>query len=159
MVTLGSDGCLLKTKAAAFRAPAPAVHPIDTTGAGDIFGGSAVARLLELDKAPQMLTQEDLRYIASYALMAASLSTERIGGIPSIRKKKKKKKKKKLKQLIIQLRRVMLFIVSEVKVQMISQSRSTTFSKVANTSLRKPVIRSSFHICSMGFISGVYGGM
>ena len=41
-------------------------------------------RLLELDKAPQMLTQEDLRYIASYALMAASLSTERIGGIPSI---------------------------------------------------------------------------
>ena len=84
MVTLGSDGCLLKTKAAAFRAPAPAVHPIDTTGAGDIFGGSAVARLLELDKAPQMLTQEDLRYIASYALMAASLSTERIGGIPSI---------------------------------------------------------------------------
>ena len=50
----------------------------------DIFGGSAVARLLELDKAPQMLTQEDLRYIASYALMAASLSTERIGGIPSI---------------------------------------------------------------------------
>ena len=39
----------------------------------------------------------------------------------------------------------MLFIVSEVKVQMVSQSRSTTFSKVANTSLRKPVIRSSFH--------------
>ena len=53
----------------------------------------------------------------------------------------------------------MLFIVSEVKVQMVSQSRSTTFSKVANTSLRKPVIRSSFQICSMGFISGVYGGM
>lgn len=84
MVTLGPDGCLLKTKQALFRAPAPAVHPVDTTGAGDIFGGSAVARLLELGKAPQMLTQEDLRYIASYALMAASLSTERIGGIPSI---------------------------------------------------------------------------
>ena len=32
----------------------------------------------------------------------------------------------------------MLFIVSEVKVQMVSQSRSTTFSKEANTSLRKP---------------------
>ena len=48
--------------------------------------------------------------------------------------------KSKLKQSIVQLRRVMLFIVSEVKVQMVSQSRSTTFSKEANTSLRKPVI-------------------
>ena len=38
----------------------------------------------------------------------------------------------------------MLLIVSEVKVQMVSQSRSTTFSKVANTSLRKPVIRRFF---------------
>ena len=28
----------------------PCVHPIDTTGAGDIFGGSAVSRLLELEK-------------------------------------------------------------------------------------------------------------
>ena len=84
MVTLGPDGCLLKTKQALFRAPAPAVHPVDTTGAGDIFGGSAVARLLELGKAPEQLTQDDLSYIGSYALTAASLSTEHSGGIPSI---------------------------------------------------------------------------
>ena len=50
MVTLGPDGCLLKTRTAAFRAVCPKVHPVDTTGAGDIFGGSAMARLLELDK-------------------------------------------------------------------------------------------------------------
>ena len=43
MVTLGPEGCLLKTKTAAFRAACPKVHPVDTTGAGDIFGGSAVA--------------------------------------------------------------------------------------------------------------------
>ncbi len=84
MVTLGADGCLLKTKHASFRAPSPKVRPVDTTGAGDIFGGSAMAWLLDLNKDPDALTQEDLSYIGTYALMAASLSTERSGGIPSI---------------------------------------------------------------------------
>ena len=87
MVTLGAEGCLLRTKNACFRAPAPKVHPVDTTGAGDIFGGSAMARFLDLKKAPDALTQEDLSYIGTYALIAASLSTERSGGIPSIPKK------------------------------------------------------------------------
>ena len=87
MVTLGAEGCLLRTKNACFRAPAPKVHPVDTTGAGDIFGGSAMARFLDLKKAPDALTQKDLSYIGTYALMAASLSTERSGGIPSIPEK------------------------------------------------------------------------
>lgn len=84
MVTLGPDGCLLKTKYAAFRAACPKVHPIDTTGAGDIFGGSALSRLLELDKPIAALTEADLAYIGSFAAAAASLSTEASGGIPSI---------------------------------------------------------------------------
>ena len=87
MVTLGPDGCLLKTKNASFRAACPRVHPVDTTGAGDIFGGSAVARLLELDKAIPELTEEDLAYIGKFAVTAASLSTEASGGIPSIPQK------------------------------------------------------------------------
>ena len=57
---------------------------MDTTGAGDIFGGSAVYRLLELNKPFAELTAEDLRYIGSFASTAASLSTEIPGGIPSI---------------------------------------------------------------------------
>ena len=84
MVTLGPDGCLLKTENAAFRAACPEVHPVDTTGAGDIFGGSAVARLLELGKPMGELTEEDLAYIGTFAATAASLSTEAVGGIPSI---------------------------------------------------------------------------
>ena len=84
LVTLGPDGCLLKTKSAAFRAKCPKVHPIDTTGAGDIFGGSAMTRLLELDKPMAQLTEEDLCDIGSFAAAAASLSTEHSGGIPSI---------------------------------------------------------------------------
>ena len=87
MVTLGPDGCLLKTKNASFRAECPKVHPVDTTGAGDIFGGSAVARLLELEKPVSQLTEEDLAYIGKFAATAASLSTETVGGIPSIPEK------------------------------------------------------------------------
>ena len=87
MVTLGPDGCLLKTKNAAFRAACPEVHPVDTTGAGDIFGGSAVARLLELEKPISELTEADLAYIGRFAATAASLSTEAVGGIPSIPEK------------------------------------------------------------------------
>ena len=87
MVTLGPDGCLLKTKNASFRAECPKVHPVDTTGAGDIFGGSAVARLLELEKPVSQLTEEDLAYIGKFAATAASLSTEASGGIPSIPRK------------------------------------------------------------------------
>ena len=84
MVTLGPEGCLMKTADAVFRAPGPKVHPVDTTGAGDIFGGSALARLLELNKPIAALTEDDLAYIGRYAVTAASLSTERPGGIPSI---------------------------------------------------------------------------
>ena len=87
MVTLGPDGCLLKTKNASFRAACPKVHPIDTTGAGDIFGGSAMARLLELGKPIADLTEADLAYIGIYATTAASLSTQATGGIPSIPEK------------------------------------------------------------------------
>lgn len=87
MVTLGPDGCLLQSRQASFHAPSPKVHPVDTTGAGDIFGGSAVARLLELNKAAADLTEADLAYIGCYAATAASLSTEHPGGIPSIPEK------------------------------------------------------------------------
>ena len=84
MVTLGPKGCLLKTKNAVCRIAGPKVNPVDTTGAGDIFGGSAVARLLEMGKDAADLTQKDLEFIGSYAVTAASLSTEKSGGIPSI---------------------------------------------------------------------------
>ena len=84
MVTMGPDGCLLATRKAQCALPGPKVHPVDTTGAGDIFGGSAVARLLELGKPIEELTEADLEFIGRYAVTAASLSTERSGGIPSI---------------------------------------------------------------------------
>ena len=87
MVTLGPKGCLMKTKNAACSSPGPKVSPIDTTGAGDIFGGSALSCLLDLNKSIDRLTEEDLRHIGSFAVTAASLSTEHMGGIPSIQTK------------------------------------------------------------------------
>jgi len=87
MVTLGPKGCLLKTNNSVCQVTSPKVSPVDTTGAGDIFGGSAVYRLLELNKPFGALTAEDLRYIGAFASTAASLSTETPGGIPSIPEK------------------------------------------------------------------------
>ena len=87
MVTLGPKGCYLKTANAVCNAPGPKVSPVDTTGAGDIFGGSAVSRLLDLGKEIADLTAEDLAFIGRFATTAASLSTDFVGGIPSIQDK------------------------------------------------------------------------
>ncbi len=84
MVTRGKNGCILKNRRAEVRIHSPHVAPIDTTGAGDIFGGSALSRILELSKDVSLLDEEDLLYIGRFATAAASLSTERAGGIPSI---------------------------------------------------------------------------
>ena len=84
MVTLGSEGCLLANAGDRVRVRGPRVTPVDTTGAGDIFGGSAVSRLLELGKEPAALNREELLYVARFAVTAASLSTQVPGGIPSI---------------------------------------------------------------------------
>ena len=84
MVTLGPKGCYLRNRNGSVTVSSPKVKPIDTTGAGDIFGGSAVSRLLRLGKAPEDLDQAELESIARFASTAASLSTEHPGGIPSI---------------------------------------------------------------------------
>ena len=84
MVTLGPKGAYLKNKNGECYVSSPKVSPIDTTGAGDIFGGSAVSRILELGVAPGELTTEQMAHIGRFAATAASLSTEKSGGIPSI---------------------------------------------------------------------------
>lgn len=84
LLTLGAKGCLLQNRLASARASCPKVSPVDTTGAGDIFGGSAMGRMLRLGKAPEALTGDQLMQIARFAVTAASISTERQGGISSI---------------------------------------------------------------------------
>lgn len=82
--TMGPKGAYLANQNGAAYAKCPKVKPIDTTGAGDIFGGSAVSRLLKTGKAPEELSTEELGFIGQFACTAASISTTQSGGIPSI---------------------------------------------------------------------------
>jgi len=85
MVTSGEKGALLKNKTGfAFSSSLDHIIRVDTTGAGDIFGGSAVSRILKYDKAPEDLDQNELSEIVTFAVTAATLSTQKPGGVPSV---------------------------------------------------------------------------
>ena len=87
-VTCGKDGCWYQSRQASGHADSLAgVHVVDTTGAGDIFGGSAVYQLLQTGKAPQDLTGDELQAITRFACVSAGLSTTRPGGISSVPEK------------------------------------------------------------------------
>ena len=76
-VTCGPDGCFFKNAKAEGMVPSlPGIKVVDTTGAGDIFGGSAVWKLLQIHKAPETLTAVELWDVVSFACTAAGLSTE-----------------------------------------------------------------------------------
>ena len=84
-VTCGPDGCWFQNaKARGHVDSLKNIRVIDTTGAGDIFGGSAVWKLLQTGKAPETLTDAELREIVGFACTSAGLSTTRSGGISSI---------------------------------------------------------------------------
>ena len=84
-VTCGAEGCFFKNAQAEGHVPSLSeIRVIDTTGAGDIFGGSAVYKLLQLGKRPEDLTREELTAITRFACTAAGLSTTRPGGISSV---------------------------------------------------------------------------
>lgn len=84
-VTCGPEGCWFDNGTA--RGMTPSLRDIkvlDTTGAGDIFGGSAMWKLLQTGKAPADLTEGDLRDITAFACTSAGLSTTRPGGVSSV---------------------------------------------------------------------------
>ena len=83
--TLGPRGCHAATKDVRVTVQSPAgIHVVDTTGAGDIFGGSAMSQFLKYSKAPAGLTEAELSHIVGFACCAASLSTQKHGGITSV---------------------------------------------------------------------------
>lgn len=85
--TLGPKGCHFANRNGCGETHSPAgIRVVDTTGAGDIFGGSAMSRLLKLGKAPADLTTAEMADITRFACCAASLSTQTHGGITSVPK-------------------------------------------------------------------------
>lgn len=84
LITMGAKGAYLVNRAGFAYSDSPTVTPVDTTGAGDICGGSAVSQLLKIGKPMECLNHSELEQIVRFASTAASLSTEKSGGIPSI---------------------------------------------------------------------------
>ena len=83
--TCGAKGCYYNNRSAKGFVPALSnIKVIDTVGAGDIFGGSAMFRLLSSGKKAEALTKPELDDIVRFACTAAGLSTTKHGGIPSI---------------------------------------------------------------------------
>ena len=83
--TLGPKGCHAATRSVSVTVKSPSgIQVVDTTGAGDIFGGSAMSQFLQCGKAPVELTEKELEGIVRFACTAASLSTQTHGGISSV---------------------------------------------------------------------------
>ena len=84
-VTCGADGCYFQNANACGHIPGlKNIKVIDTTGAGDIFGGSAVWKLLQIGKSPEELNKAELEEVVRFACTAAGLSTTHAGGISSV---------------------------------------------------------------------------
>jgi sugar/nucleoside kinase (ribokinase family) len=74
-VTLGVRGSMLLDGTQLYRVPAPAVHAVDATGAGDVFRGAFICALLRGDSPVDILR---------FANAAAALSCTREGALDSV---------------------------------------------------------------------------
>ncbi|HWQ59416.1 MAG TPA: carbohydrate kinase [Clostridia bacterium] len=82
--TMGAQGCHFTTKRFSRFVGAFRVDAVDTTGAGDIFFGAAMSRLLGYDAPITELSEEQVASAARFGAAAAALSTKKPGGLPSI---------------------------------------------------------------------------
>lgn len=84
-VTCGENGCFFKnSNGTGFVPSLKNLKVTDTTGAGDIFGGAALWKILQYDKRPFDLSEEELYDITCFASAAAGLSTVSLGGASSV---------------------------------------------------------------------------
>ena len=84
-ITLGPQGCLCSNGRGMESVKTPeGIRAVDTTGAGDIFGGSVLSRILQSGRAIGDIPIAELREMTRFACCAASLSTQHSGGISSV---------------------------------------------------------------------------
>ena len=84
-VTCGPNGVFFANAAGKGHTPAlSGISVVDTTGAGDIFGGSTLWQLLQSEQDPSALTVEALSKITRFSCAAAGLSTTKQGGANSV---------------------------------------------------------------------------
>lgn len=84
-ITCGALGCYYATKNVnGFMPSLKGIKVKDTTGAGDIFGGSAMYKFLSKKKKIDKLNDLDLKEIVEFATVSAGLSTTKYGGLKSV---------------------------------------------------------------------------
>lgn len=79
LLTMGKDGSRAYYKGMRVECPGFSVKTIETTGAGDTFGGSSLNYIVEHDF--ESLTEEQLREMLTFANAAAAIVTTRKGAI------------------------------------------------------------------------------
>ena len=82
--TMGAQGCYVAGERFQGFVEAFQVDSVDTTGAGDIFFGAAMSRMLRCGLPPGRLGGERILEAARFGAAAAALSTKKPGGLPSI---------------------------------------------------------------------------
>ena len=82
LLTMGKDGSRAYYKGMRVERPGFSVQTIETTGAGDTFGGSSLNFLLEHDF--NKLTEEELGEMLTFANAAAAIVTTRKGAIKAM---------------------------------------------------------------------------
>ncbi len=84
-ITKGNKGCYYETSGIKGSMGIYDLgKPLDTTGAGDIFGGSATYAFLRKNKSIEELDERDLQDIVAFATVASGISTMKMGGISSV---------------------------------------------------------------------------
>ncbi len=85
LLTMGKDGSRAYYKGMRVERPGFSVRTIETTGAGDTFGGSSLTYLLEHDFGS--LTEEQLGEMLTFANAAAAIVTTKKGAIKAMPKR------------------------------------------------------------------------
>ena len=83
-VTMGPKGCMYATNEHMGAFPEHPANVIDTTGAGDNFWGTVLYGFLNNGTDINSISQKKLEEIVLMANIAAGMSTEKKGAIPSI---------------------------------------------------------------------------
>ncbi len=84
VVTLGPDGALIRTRDSLAQVKAVDCSVVDTTGAGDSFWGGFLYKLIQNNKRPEELTQEDAKDFLTFANAVATLCVQKRGAIPAM---------------------------------------------------------------------------
>ncbi len=83
-ITMGPQGCVYATEKYTGSFPEYPANVVDTTGAGDTFWGTLIFGLLNNSTNVYEISEERLSEIVLMANIAAAMSTEKKGAIPSI---------------------------------------------------------------------------